>query len=89
MKDTLSSWLSSRICPLCAFVSPLIATKMCQLAPSPCLWVLCGIVKTFFDWDESGQSSNGREREEKHREQACDSRGIVGLKFKLGTAVVS
>lgn len=79
-----------------AFVSPLIATRYDQLAPSPCLWGLCGIVKTFFQLERirtiepqyGGQREEKKNREERDRKR-CDSRGIVGLKFQLRTAVVS
>lgn len=79
-----------------AFVSPLIATKCDQLAPSPRLWALCGIVKTFSIGTNPGQSSHsvGKEREKNtgKREgdrKRRDSREIAGLRFKLRTAVVS
>ena len=89
VKDTLPSRLSSRICPpprplLCPFSSQPNVTSWLRLpASGPCV----GIVTTFFDWDESGQSSRslaerGRETEgsEADRERR-DSGGIVGLNF--------
>lgn len=78
-----------------AFVSPLIATKYDQLAPSLCLWALWGIVETFFFFPRPGRIRTigpqyGGQRERKNRDRKrSDSRGIVGLKFQLHTAVAS
>lgn len=77
-----------------AFVSPLIATKYDQLAPSPCPWALWGIVKTFFRLGRirtiEPQYGGQRERKTGTRDRTrYDSGGIVGLKFQLHTAVVS
>lgn len=79
--------------PSPAIVSPLIATKCDQLAPSPCLWALCGIVKAFSIGTNPGQSSQSMVARGKKNtgniDRKSDSRGIVGLKYKLRTAVVS
>ena len=57
-----------------AFVSPVVVTKYDQLALSPCLWALFGIVKTFRlgqiqdnparVWLSEGGKTQGKERQE-------------------------
>ena len=77
-----------------AFVSPRVVTKHDQLARSPCLWALCGIVKVFFsDWDKSRtiqpECGWAMVKKNKWAGSGVIVEGLSVLKFQTQTAVVS